>query len=294
MDNKQYKNDVKEEENHWNKTAEEELNKFPPDYLFYQKTIPYEIYRNVYVKRMLSQIKPKDKILELGCYNGWFTLEMARKGEVVAAHDISSKAIEIAQKYYKQQKKIENFKGRINYFKTDLNYPKFPTNVYDKIVIRNVLHHLINLKTLYKEINTSLKIDGLILVDDALPCGKKEAFVTGVLLFLLPTDIPYHQKFNRVFKKRNILTRTQGLVDAKGASPFESITGEDHLFLLKKFFKCYYQQTFAAFIGTIVGHLKLQNPFKRYIITFFNYLDKFLIYIRLLQGTGYYLEGQKK
>lgn len=294
INSKQYKRDIKDEERLWNKTVKEELNNFQPDYKFYQKTIPYKIYRDIYVKKMLSQIVTGDKVLELGCYNGWFTLEMARKGAVIDAYDLSSSAISIAKKYFSQRKKIEKFTGSINYYKTDLNYPKFSHNSYDKIVIRNVLHHLINYNVLYKEINFSLRKNGLILVDDALPCGRKEAFITGILLFLLPTDIPYSQKIKRVFKQRNILSRTQGLVDAKGSSPFESITGKEHLDLLKKVFKPDYYCTFAAFVGTIAGHLIMPDVFKKLVLIILNYFDKFFIKIKLINGSSYYLEAQKK
>ena len=90
IDNKQYKEDIKKEENLWNKTAKDELNKFQPDYKYYQKTMPYKIYRDVYVKKMLDKISFGDKVLELGCYNGWFSLEMARKGAIIDAYDLSS------------------------------------------------------------------------------------------------------------------------------------------------------------------------------------------------------------
>src|SRR3989304_9150388 len=100
-----YKQDLKEEEALWNKTAKVELTKMPPDYKSYKETDPYKIYRNKYVMKMLQNINRGDRILELGCYNGWFTLEMARKNANIDAHDISKGAIEIAKKYYLRRRK---------------------------------------------------------------------------------------------------------------------------------------------------------------------------------------------
>lgn len=292
--NKKYREEIKKEAALWNKTAEDELKKYPPDYTYYKETLSYKIYRHKYVMEMLSNIRPGNKVLELGCYNGWFSLELARKGAIVDAHDISGKAISIAHEYYCQQQKVEKFVGKITYHVTDLNHAQFPKNTYDVIAIRNVLHHLTNLKSLFKYLNRALKSHGKILVDDALPCGKLEALITGGLLFLLPTDIPCSQKLRRVFKKGQILKRTQGLIDACGASPFEGASGKENLFYLNKYFKQSYYKTFAAFVGTIAAHLKIEQSLKFLLLTVLNFIDVLLIKIKVLRGTGYYLEFKKE
>jgi len=288
-----YKQDLKEEEALWNKTAKVELTKMPPDYKSYKETDPYKIYRNKYVMKMLQNINRGDRILELGCYNGWFTLEMARKNANVDAHDISTEAIKIARKYYEKCKKREKFKGSTSYFVTDLNFPIFPENSYNIIVIRNVLHHLINLEDLFRNLNNALKRGGKILVDDAIPSGKLEALTSGALLFLLPTDIPYKDKLKRIFKKGQILKRTQGLMDACGASPFEGISGDKSINYLRKNYKILQFTPFASFVGTISAHLRLTGSFKYPLLKILNFLDIILTKARILNGTGYYLEAVK-
>lgn len=289
-----YQGKIKEESSLWNKAAEDELKKSPPDYSYYKKTWPYLIYRNLFVVKMLNKISERDKVLELGCYNGWFSLEMARKGAYVEAHDISQVSIGIAKKYYEKRKKIEKFIGSISYHITDLNYANFPENIYDIVVIRNVLHHLINLDDLFMQLFRSLKSNGRILIDDALPCGQKEALLSGILLTLLPTDIPYSKKLQRIFKKRNILKRTQGLVDAKGASPFESISsGDESVKYLKKYFNVTHFSTFSAFVGTIAAHINLHSSLKNFILKMLNIIDKVLIKIKVLKGTCFFLIAKK-
>jgi 2-polyprenyl-3-methyl-5-hydroxy-6-metoxy-1,4-benzoquinol methylase len=292
---KDYLGKIKEESNLWNKAAEDELKKSPPDYSYYKKTWPYLIYRNPFVIKMLNNISEGDKVLELGCYNGWFSLEMARKGAQIEAHDLSQKAIGIAKKYYEKCKKIEKFSGSISYHITDLNYPNFQKNIYDVVVIRNVLHHLTNLDDLFMQLFRSLKSDGRILIDDALSCGKKEALLSGILLTLFPTDIPYSRKLQRIFKKRNILKRTQDLVDAKGASPFESISsGDECVRSLKKYFNITHFSTFSAFVGTIAAHINLHKSLKHFILKILNIIDKFLVKIRVLKGTCFFLVAIKE
>jgi len=242
---------------------------------------------------MLSHIHPNDRVLELGCYNGWFSLEMARLGATIDAHDISTRAIKIAKKYFLKCQKGEKVAGKISYYVSDLNYPKFPRKNYDIVVIRNVLHHLMNLEALFKELKKSLKPGGKILVDDALPCGKLEALITGCLLFLLPTDIPYSQKLKRVFKKGQILKRTQGLINASGASPFEGVSGKESVVYLNKIFKQKTFTSFSAFTGSVTAHLNLGNDHKKIVLKTLNFLDSTLIKLGFIQGTNYYLEAQK-
>ncbi|MBU2473024.1 class I SAM-dependent methyltransferase [Patescibacteria group bacterium] len=292
---KDYQENIKKESNLWNKAAEDELKKSPPDYSYYKKTWPYLIYRNPFVIKMLNKISEGGKALELGCYNGWFSLEMARKGARVEAHDISPKSIRIAKTYYEKCKEKEKFTGSISYHITDLNYPNFPKNIYDVVVIRNVLHHLINLDDLFLQLFRSLKSNGLILIDDALPCGQKEALLSGILLTLFPTDIPYSKKLQRIFKKRNILKRTQGLVDAKGASPFESISsGDKSVKYLKKYFNVTHFSTFSAFVGTIAAHISFNKFLKKLTLKMLNIIDRFLIKIGLLKGTCFFLIAIKQ
>lgn len=292
---KDYLGKIKEESSLWDKAAEDELKKSPPDYSYYKKTWPYLIYRNPFVAKMLNKISEGDKVLELGCYNGWFSLEMARKGADVEAYDISQNAIGIAKKYYEKSKKIEKFTGSISYHITDLNYPNFPQNIYDVVVIRNVLHHLINLDDLFLHLFRSLKSNGRILIDDALLCGKKEALLSGIFLTLFPTDIPYSKKLQRIFKKRNILKRTQSLVDAKGASPFESISsGDESVKYLKKYFNITHFSTFSAFVGTIAAHINLHSFLKNFTLKMLNFIDKFLVKTRVLKGTCFFLIAIKE
>lgn len=289
----EYKKHIKEEAFIWGNTAVEELKKFPPDYVSYTNTLPYVIYRNGFLQRMLKYIKPGQKVLDLGCYNGWFTLELARRGAIVDAHDVAKRAIAIARTYYKKVKAREKFKGEITYYITDLNNGYFSKNTYDVVVIRNILHHISNLDKLLSRVKKSLKSSGILLVDDGLPCGRKEALIVGGFLMLLPTDIPYNQKLQRVFKKGNVLKRTQGLADSKDGSPFEGISGAESVNVIRKYFKIKYYASFAAFIGVLTSQLRVPDSVRVLLLKLLNIIDRSMTKANIVQGSVYYIEATK-
>ncbi|MDZ7586627.1 MAG: hypothetical protein U0946_02640, partial [Patescibacteria group bacterium] len=72
VDQKYVKN-LKGESDLWDKAAEDELKKGPPDYSYYKKTWPYLIYRNSFISKTINRVSKGDRVLELGSYNGWFS-----------------------------------------------------------------------------------------------------------------------------------------------------------------------------------------------------------------------------
>lgn len=291
-----YKKHLKEEDRIWSGAAKKQLRDHDPDYRYYRRSLPYLIYRSKYLRRLLAKIKPGQKVLDLGCYNGWFSLELARRGATVDAHDAASGAIKIARSYYKKVQAKEKLKGSVNYHVTDLNDAKFAKGKYDVVVVRNVLHHIGNVDELIEEVDQALKPRGLVLCDDSLRCGKLQAMAIGVLLMLLPTDIPYTQKLQRVFnpKKGGVLKRTQELTEAKGASPFEGVSGEESVAVLRRKFRVTEYETFAAFIGVIAPRLKLPMRLKVSVLKALNLVDHVLIEAGVVTGSVYYLEAKKK
>ena len=292
INQKEYSKHIKEEEDHWGNVAMEEFKKTPPDYKFYRKTLPYVIYRNNYVQKAIIYVKPNDKVLELGCYNGWFSLQLARKGANVDAYDLADDALSIGKQYYNYIKKRENLKGVVNYNEQDLNNPKFLKKQYDIVVIRSLLHHILNPDKLIIECKKVLKPGGLIIVDDNLTINESDTLITGLLLFLMPTVISYRQKPWRVLKKGRILQRTQELIEAKGSSPFESVSGEESLISLKNNFKQIELYTFSAFIGSLTSQVKLSKSKKIKFLNFMNKLENSLIKLGLIRGACYFYVGE--
>ena len=84
-------------------------------------------------------------------------------------------------------------------------------------------------------------------------------------------------------------------MDAKGASPFESISsGDEGIKYLKKYFNITHFSTFSAFVGTISAHINLHKSLKHFTLVIFNIIDKFLIKMRILKGTCFFLIAKKQ
>ena len=96
----------------------------------HMENIKSGIARNRYID--LVAHKPGGRVLDLGCGSGWLSLELARKGQIVDAYDISSKSISLAKKTLKANPYKEGF-GKINYYNKDFSNIDFGENKYDAI-----------------------------------------------------------------------------------------------------------------------------------------------------------------
>ena len=87
---------------------------------------------------LISEIKPKNKVLDIGCGNALMLPFVLEKGAFFSGLDISEKLIEIARKKYSkeiEQKKAELFVG----VATELF---FEENEFDFVISFAVLHHI--------------------------------------------------------------------------------------------------------------------------------------------------------
>jgi len=88
-----------------------------------------------YHKFFVSNIKPANSVLDIGCGHGDVTHAVAKKAREVTGIDISAKNIAIAKSHYN--------KNNLDFITGDaLNY-KF-TNQFDAIILSNVLEHIEN------------------------------------------------------------------------------------------------------------------------------------------------------
>ncbi len=104
----------------------------------------------------LLKIKKGEKLLDLGCGQGFFSREFAKLGGSVTGIDISSELIEIAKKY----------KGEsVEYHVAQANELTFLTNeTIDKITIILALQNIENVNNVIAECCRVLKPDGSIFI----------------------------------------------------------------------------------------------------------------------------------
>lgn len=99
--------------------------------------------------------KPKDKILEIGCDSGLFSLILKNK------FDIELKAVEAAEE------KIETAKQRgVDVEKTNIETEKLPfnDNSFDVIIFTEVIEHLSNPLFVLSEIKRVVKTNGSVII----------------------------------------------------------------------------------------------------------------------------------
>lgn len=103
-------------------------------------------------------IKPKDKILDIGCGAGTLCLYFANKGHQVLGIDISDKAVLDA-------KNSANVMGFKNVKFESMPFPeKFPSGKFDFIIFTEVIEHIENDELAIRKINQLLNSRGRVLV----------------------------------------------------------------------------------------------------------------------------------
>lgn len=121
----------------------------------------------------LAQIKNNDKILDLGCGEGYLISLLPDKISVVGV-DISPVALNRAKETFKNKKNISFELG--NAYK--LNCPE---KYFDRIICSEVLEHVPDPRKVMEEIHRLLKNDGLATV--SIPDEKRIQKIMAVIKF---------------------------------------------------------------------------------------------------------------
>jgi ubiquinone/menaquinone biosynthesis C-methylase UbiE len=100
------------------------------------------------------------KVVDLGCGDGLFTIELAGKGAVVSGVDINETALARAQRRVHQL----HLDNRVNLVSADASGLPFPSDHFDKAVCNCTLEHITNDLEALKEINRVLKEKGLLVI----------------------------------------------------------------------------------------------------------------------------------
>lgn len=102
-------------------------------------------------------------VLDLGCGNGRYSMELAKKAKEVVGYDISEKSIETANLISKREG-INNFVGIVGDF-TNFSY----SNYFDYVLVVNMLHHTKDKKLILQNIRKALKYDGKLIIFEFNP-----------------------------------------------------------------------------------------------------------------------------
>ncbi len=289
-----YQKQLAQEAEAWGSESERMAGVVPPDWRFHRNLRHNIIVHGEQIDELLKLIAPGMKVLELGCASGWLTLALAQQGANATGMDLSEKSLYVGRTYYESIRKT--VKGSVSYVPVDLNNLNLPTDTYDVIVVKGVLHHLINLEQVVREIQHSLKPGGLLWVDDtngeeSLP----SVLLAGAFAFLLATPTSYADKIRALFKFGfRAPSRVQASIEAHGLSPFEG-AGREHnwLKLVYEQFKVERRVNLPAFTGYVSAQWIAPDAIAIPILKKMRAVDRLLIRLKLLKNTGIVLFARK-
>lgn len=138
-------------------------------------------------------------VVELGCGNGWLSLELAREGFDVTGLDVSEKSISVARDYLNSLSEKKNLS--LKYVcKNILDYEEYAG---ESVVCFGFLHHLPPqvFKKFIRYLSKSMNPDQMLLAVE--PRYDHASYKMGTLIYALRLSLPNH------FKYRNINSKTQ-------------------------------------------------------------------------------------
>ncbi len=108
---------------------------------------------------------PAQRILEVGCGNGYLSLELARDGHEVIGIDLSADIIEVAERSKAAHPDPPGF-GSLRYLCTDVNTYQTSDASFDAVIFNRALHHMNDLQQTMAKVKRLLKQGGRIICQD--------------------------------------------------------------------------------------------------------------------------------
>tara|TARA_Y100000310_G_scaffold337898_1_gene426147 strand:+ start:2000 stop:2713 length:714 start_codon:yes stop_codon:yes gene_type:complete len=105
----------------------------------------------------LSNLNKEDKVLEIGCADGCYTFEFAKKGCNITGLDLSEEIIKTANRYNKSR----SIKFKVG----DVEKLPFDDESFDKIISFSALRYLPSLDKAFSEIHRVTRKGGVIIID---------------------------------------------------------------------------------------------------------------------------------
>ena len=245
-------------------------------------------------QKILEQVFKDCRVLELGCGVGGLSLEMARNGAIVDAHDVSRENIKIARDYLNSQK---NISGEINYFCSDANKIILQKDHYDLVVCWEALHHFKEIEHVINEIKKSLKNNGKFIFFEHVNLGKGGKFILGLLYPFLSGNIIPTPFITRIKKISMFLTRNKIKFNLDYCNlqqpPFEDISVDKVIPVSQTFFPNIKLQYTLVFSAIILGRMKLKEHIHYPTARTIKFIDDALRVLFKFRGQFAYGEALK-
>lgn len=147
---------------------------------WFEETKNGDLYQNTIVVPYLDQlleIRKSEKVLDIACGGGFYSIKMAGAGANVTAFDFCEKLINKA----KEQTKEKKLPGRIDYLVIDACDPvqlsQIDDNAYDAALCTMGLHDMYDIEPLAKKLHNALKPDGRFVFAIPHPCFNGDAII---------------------------------------------------------------------------------------------------------------------
>src|SRR5260370_2304507 len=117
--------------------------------------------------RFVKSILPHraQKILEIGCGNGYLSLEVARDGHDVIGIDLSPDIIEVDERTKDAYPDTPVF-GRLRYLCADFGTWQVPDASFDRVIFNRSLHHMSELQQTVAKVKQLLRSGGSVICQD--------------------------------------------------------------------------------------------------------------------------------
>src|SRR5579883_3322651 len=108
---------------------------------------------------------PPQRVLEVGCGNGYVTLELARDGYTVVGLDQSPDILAVAHHSREASADTPGF-GTVDYVCADIRTWPIPEDRFDVVLLNRTLHHLYDFQPLLTKLHGLLVPDGLLICQE--------------------------------------------------------------------------------------------------------------------------------
>ena len=196
----------------WHKAEKEWWNKYG-EYMAYQWSLTPYMNKTLRVglqKNFMEYLKKSEgTLLDLGCGNGWLSIQFANQNMKVFGLDISKTQIDVANEC-KNKMGLTNITFECADF-LNWDIEKY-FNKFDCIFVNAFLHHLpeIEVEMLFTNINKVLKKGGHVFMYEPLKCEnvkpnifvkKIDRIIIAILNYLINVIPIHYNLFNDVHKK---------------------------------------------------------------------------------------------
>jgi SAM-dependent methyltransferase len=142
---------------------------------------------------ILTSLQGK-KVLDIGCGSGWIARLAIDRGFIITAMDISRKVIE-ENIFYQKTSNIE-----YDIIQGSATKIPFPDQLFDSVIMTEVLEHLPDPELALKEIYRVLKAGGILAL--SVPNGRTYGILMdGIILKFLNSERSYESRLSAEFKK---------------------------------------------------------------------------------------------